>query len=77
MTFKVGDRVVLVNIDDGEGGFWSNNESDIIGNRGIVTEVEESFPDDDDDQGFVVDWDNNSSNTYHGFNLRREDMENV
>ena len=72
MQFKVGDRVMLVNITDPYGGEYSANESNTVGNRGVVREVYNNRV-----LKYQVTWDNGHSNGYSDTNLRLAEIVNV
>ena len=72
MQFKVGDRVVLVNLISIYGGEYPALESNIIGNRGVITKVYNARS-----VGYSVRWDNGSSNGYHKGNLSYGEVVNV
>ena len=70
MKFKVGARVVLVNIDSSWGETYGVSKSNTVGNVGIVTRV------DNECSGYYIDWDNGSSNSYTETNLRYMEVVN-
>ena len=64
MKFRKGDRVKLVNIDNGDEGYYNNDISNTIGNIGTVIMEADSF------DFIAVTWDDNKgTNEYQEFNL--------
>ena len=72
MQFKVGDRVMLVNITDPWGSEYVANEANTVGNRGVVSRVYDNRV-----LEYSVTWDNGSCNVYSETNLKHMEVVNV
>ncbi len=69
MRFNKGQRVTLVNLDDGVGGEWLPSESNKVGNIGIVIAAEVD--------SVTVGFDNGSHNGYFPDNLQHLAEDNI